>query len=413
MSPGDLSPPQRDAFTGLRGLAALTVVAVHVQHLATPPEPVHIRFVSAILSTLPAAITVFFVLSGYLVYRRFARAHAEGRQVDVRGYASRRLVRIVPTYWFVLFTCGLVFPAAQVLGADGTIEITRLTDPVVLLIDALMLQAYMPSTVSTGIAAAWTLTTEVTFYAVAALVGIGAGALISRRSPRWLIWLPPALLVVVGIGVKLLDLAGVFGAGPLHHLTLLSFPFNADAFGFGMGLAVAEVLYAGRQRTVAGQPWQRFAAGGVVLAPAVFIAGMVLAAPYAVMTLIAAVAATTVMALIRFPRPGADSHVTALLGVPWLVRVGFWSYALYLWHGPIIRVAAKAGLTQPGAGGFVVNLVGVLAVSLVLSALTHRWLEIPVLTLARRGEPRPRAALRTTEQHATEQLSDVRASAVW
>ena len=307
---------------------------------------------------------------------------------------------------------------AQVHGADGAIEIGRLIDPRTLAIDALMLQAYVPWALSTGIAAAWTLTTELTFYAVAAVIAFGTGVLITRRPWRWLIWLPPALLVAVGLGVKLLDLAGVFGAGPVHDLTLLSFPFNADAFGFGMGLAVGEALHAGWHRRIAGQPWQRFVAGGMVLAPAVFVAGMILRAPYAVMTLTAAVTAAMVMALIRFPRPGVESRFTALLGVTWLVRVGFWSYALYLWHGPIVRVAAKAGVTQPGAGGFLVNLAGLLAVSLAVAALTHRWLEVPVLTMAHRGEPRRRAEQRPAEQRASEQrsaepLSDVRASAVW
>jgi peptidoglycan/LPS O-acetylase OafA/YrhL len=412
-----LSAPQRDAFTGLRGVAALTVVVIHVHNLATP-EPVRIPVLSAVLGTLPAAITVFFVLSGYLVYRRFARAHAEGRQVDVHGYASRRLVRLVPTYWFVLLICALVLPAAQMHGADGAIVIGRLTEPGLLLIDALMLQAYVPTAMSTGIAAAWTLTTELTFYAVAAIVAGGVGVVITRHPRRSLIWLPPALLVAVGLGVKLLDLTGVFGVGPVHHLILLSFPFNADAFGLGMGVAVAEVLYVGRQGRVAGQPWQRFATAGVVLAPAVFVAGMVLRAPYAVMTLTAAVTAAMVMALIRFPRPGVESRFTTLLGVPWLVRVGFWSYELYLWHGPIIRLAAKAGVTQGGVGGLLVNLAGVLAVSLAVSALTHRWLEVPVMTLAHRGAVRRHLDQRATEQRAggqrsTEPLSDVRASAVW
>jgi hypothetical protein len=150
-------------------------------------------------------------------------------------------------------------------------------------------------------------------------------------------------LVAVGLGVKLLDLTGVFGVGPVHHLILLSFPFNADAFGLGMGVAVAEVLYVGRQGRVAGQPWQRFATAGV---------------------------------------------------------------------------AAKAGVTQGGVGGLLVNLAGVLAVSLAVSALTHRWLEVPVMTLAHRGAVRRHLDQRATEQRAggqrsTEPLSDVRASAVW
>ena len=44
----------------------------------------------------------FFVLSGYLLYRPFARAARTGeRPVDVRGYGLRRVARIVPAYYVV------------------------------------------------------------------------------------------------------------------------------------------------------------------------------------------------------------------------------------------------------------------------------------------------------------------------
>ena len=73
--------------------------------------------------------------------------------------------------------------------------------------------------------------------------------------------------------------------------------------------------------------------------------------------------------------------------------LGAWSYSLYLWHWPILIVATVvAGQETPSVG----LGVTVVAVSLVLADLTHRFVERPLRQHARRpaaGERRARAAL--------------------
>ena len=51
-----------------------------------------------------AGVTVFFVISGFLLYRPFVRRAARRGEPapDTRAYAWRRFLRIVPAYWLAL-----------------------------------------------------------------------------------------------------------------------------------------------------------------------------------------------------------------------------------------------------------------------------------------------------------------------
>src|SRR4051812_18261375 len=79
-----------------RGLAALSVL---VYHLGAVPghQPL-----GKLGDGLQIGVPVFFLLSGFLLYRPFVAARATGSQVNVRRYASRRVLRIVPAYWVAL-----------------------------------------------------------------------------------------------------------------------------------------------------------------------------------------------------------------------------------------------------------------------------------------------------------------------
>ncbi len=68
-----------------------------------------------------------------------------------------------------------------------------------------------------------------------------------------------------------------------------------------------------------------------------------------------------------------------LLEIPFLVRVGVISYSVFLWHEPLIRWLSYHSLTLSGATGFGVNLVVLGTISIVLSTITYRYVELPAL----------------------------------
>ncbi|MEU2176390.1 acyltransferase family protein [Nocardia sp. NPDC019219] len=82
-----------------------------------------------------------------------------------------------------------------------------------------------------------------------------------------------------------------------------------------------------------------------------------------------------------------------LLGAPAAVRLGELSYALYLWHWPIlIFVLARTGAATAGLG---VGL-GVIAAALALAHLTNRFVEEPLRMRSGRPAPEtPARAVRT------------------
>ena len=65
--------------------------------------------------------------------------------------------------------------------------------------------------------------------------------------------------------------------------------------------------------------------------------------------------------------------MSRLLSVPWLTWLGRMSYAWYLWHWPMVGVAA---VLYPGIG--VMGRLGWSAAALVLAWATHRFIEAPV-----------------------------------
>src|SRR5436190_9740435 len=145
-SPAFAAPPGNPRFPlfdGLRGIAVLAVLLLHSSELSG-------RVGLGVGGRLGEAagglgVVLFFVISGFLLYRPFAAARASGRpRSPTHLYARRRALRILPGYWIVL-TILAAFPA--VVGVF-TGHWWRYYG---------FLQAYFAHSTSSGIPVAWTL----------------------------------------------------------------------------------------------------------------------------------------------------------------------------------------------------------------------------------------------------------------
>lgn len=127
-------------------------------------------------------------------------------------------------------------------------------------------------------------------------------------------------------------------------------------------------------------PWDAYAATALLLGcmhvlswrqPAMFLVGYFM---------VALLTAWLIRCLVLAPRQAC----AALLSWPPLVRIGQWSYGLYLWHYPVFRIAeyqaGRYGVTLPAA-----MLLGALA-TVTLAAASYHLLELPL----RRGYARRR-----------------------
>ena len=141
------------ALDGLRGIAALAVFAIHVW-IYQLPNTVELRrdsWEKTLLFEGRVAFVMFFVLSGYLLYRAFARAAlGSGDPVAVRSYLVRRAARICPpttSRW----------PGRSLLATGGRRAGRRLVDGGDLPLFFLFAQNYSPDTLLKLNAATWTL----------------------------------------------------------------------------------------------------------------------------------------------------------------------------------------------------------------------------------------------------------------
>lgn len=209
-------------FELLRAVAATMVVLHHAASLAGPDRAGPIATSAAVMD---GGVAVFFVLSGFLIYRQFAVAHLQGRPVQLtRGFWWRRVLRIVPAYWLCLtFFWAL---GSFHLGSDWWRYY-------------LFLQIYSKATVLGGVVQAWSLCTEMSFYfvvpfVVAVVVRVaGSGATAGRRAGVHLA--ACALLWVAGIASRILVEAW---APSYRQLSFNWLPANLDLFASGMALAV-------------------------------------------------------------------------------------------------------------------------------------------------------------------------------
>src|SRR4029453_19103960 len=170
---------RQSGLDGLRGLAALMVFGIHIWIYQLPNTVDLSRdgFGELLLFEGRVAFVMFFVLSGYLLYRPFARAAlGEGDPVSVRSYLVRRAARIVPAY-YVAMAATLIL-----IGTAGDVPGRRTVESGELPLFAVFAQNYSPDTLLKLNAATWTLSVEVAFYLM--LPGIGLLALRRLRSAR-------------------------------------------------------------------------------------------------------------------------------------------------------------------------------------------------------------------------------------
>ena len=86
---------------GLRWVAASLIVVHHAANVSGAQRSAPFTQLAAVADV---GVAVFFVLSGFVIYRPFAAAHLSGRSVPATvPFWWRRALRLLPAYWFALF----------------------------------------------------------------------------------------------------------------------------------------------------------------------------------------------------------------------------------------------------------------------------------------------------------------------
>ena len=378
---------------GLRAIAEGFILIYHCWIYSSPlGEPLGMGlFGRFLLPHLPVGVSLFFALSGFLLYRSLAMAILQRKPLpSISRYLRNRALRIFPAYWTILVVTGVILPAVMVRSST-TLELGRLSGQFDdLLKNMFLMQNYFRDSWDTGIGPVWSLAIELHFYLALPLLGLLAvrmgGRFLGSRGRALVALFPAIALGFVGVIGSLAEGWTADLSNDYWHSTLVrGILYHADLFAFGICLAV---LWAATSLGLIRLPrWWRPAAGlglvfSVLLAIGLTDRGILDryqgAFQYEGLLSLACV---LLIALVVLPNKEGASQPMLVRILDWrpIAAIGLVSYSLFLWHEPVIRFLQQRGMTLGGPQGFAVNLVFAALVSGLLAALTYRFVEAPFM----------------------------------
>lgn len=375
-----------DVLTGIRGWAALWVFLYHAWSLSGHPD------LTLVLAGVPvdftplasiggAGVTIFFVLSGFLLAIPFAEWQSGLRQRPALDrYFLRRVLRVFPAYYAQLAILLLI--AAWVPGQTG------IDDWGSLFRHLLMLFTPPPLGTVPVNGVWWTLPIEFSFYLVLPLLAL------LLRPGRW--W----LLLVGGLVTMYLWRHGVVtrmpdASIPQRVVASYQLPGSMDAFGLGM---LAAYLYVNRLR-LPGWVLPHLNLGRLGL-PGL---ALVLVATYWLpgkrheywadnpIFYLWTPALVLGVAAIILAGVGGGRMINRLFTNRFMVYAGLVSYSYYIWHFPVLNwIVATEWFQALGSMRFLALLLVSAPLIFVVSTLSYVLVEVPGMRFRRgRNHVRP------------------------
>lgn len=392
----EVKPTSGDRLLGIEGLRAAAALSVMLGHFKLHLVSTEILSPSLqrILNVAGQGLTLFFVLSGFLLFAPFLNAIARGAPFSNSRYFLNRFLRIYPAY-VVIFAIvalglGLAYTKAIVAGdagVEGTADtIGRMTDLDGIAANLLLVHTLTPWTIKTGLGVSWSLTAEICFYLLLPLLAAGALQLTRRHGLSRSAVIVSLCMIVVGLACRTIGNAQVYGdAATQFYLQwganwlavfLRSILCQADLFGVGM-LAVVVYRHSNTLTDQAALTRLRRALYGAA------IAGLALsriehefgfAVFFGALLLIVTVPTGT----------GRPNWLATLLEWRPIRSLGVISYSFYLWHLPVIWGVYKWQLHErhpDTVADIALAYTLVLVATTVLSIVTYLAIERPALLL--------------------------------
>ena len=339
---------------GVRALAVFAVIAFHEQFAAF-----HGGFLG---------VDVFFVLSGYLITDLLAAHWARHGQLDLRGFWIRRARRLLPALAVVLVTV----TAAVAVIEPGQLGALRPALLAAVSYSSNWWQALQHQSYFAGFGPPpplrhlWSLAIEEQFYLVWPLILIVTLRTCQRRRLR-------AAVALAGAALSAVAMAAIYVPGGDPSRVYYGTDTHASALFIGAALAFAwplrQLQAAPRQQArradaagltgIAVLAWamSRYSGGDGALYPA----GLLIAALGAGGLVVAAAS------------PGIIAGLLSWAPLRW---AGVRSYGIYLWHWPVIAIAAAITGPQPEAPWLGAAEA---ATAITLAAASWTWIEEPIL----------------------------------
>ena len=303
---------------------------------------------------IPSGVDLFFVISGFIMWVTTAR-----KDVTPRAFMVRRIIRIVPLYWFVtllVVTCKLLVP--------GILSRLRVSTPAVL--KSLFFIPYdsitFPGNIWPVVEPGWTLNYEMFFYALFAV------SLVLTVRARL-----AALLVVM---ITLTLIGGVLG--PFGNPIITTYT-SSLLLEFAAGVVIADFWLRGSLRP------------GWALAIVAMAAGFLLLLSVQSSSAHGAGAALVVV--------GSLSPVVSKLRSRLLLELGNASYSIYLTHGIALGFLASAwrhAVSRPFWTWELLFIPVALITCAIVGSLCYRIVERPITEYLHRRARAPKTTVAQT-----------------
>lgn len=354
------------SLTGIRAVAALLVVGTHAAY--TTGKYTH-GYWGLMSSRMEIGVPIFFVLSGFLLFRPWVKSAATGGPPpSLSRYAWHRVRRIMPAYTVTVLLAYLVYhfrtagpnPGHTWVGLFRNLTLTQIyTD------------GYLGAFLHQGLTQMWSLAVEVAFYLALPALAYLLLVLVCRR--RW----QPRLLLATMAGLTMISPAWLILVHNTHWMpdgARLWLPTYLAWFVGGMMLAVlaamgvrcyafvaiplAVICYFIVSTPIAGAP---------TTSPTALAEALVKTAFYAVI----AVLAVAPLAL------GDQGWYAQLLASRPMVFLGEISYEIFLIHLVTMEIAMVDVLGYRVYTSSMVNLCLVtLMLTIPLAWLLHRFTRV-------------------------------------
>ena len=370
------APDRLPALTALRFFAALHVVFYHLHvnghfRAVAEAESGWAGLVRGLLESGYASVSLFFVLSGFILVHAHRREPLLERDERVRFWIAR-FARLYPVYLLGILA---MVPFMIWLVASGQKSLAVALGALPL--NLLLVQSWLPPAALSWNGPGWSLSVEVLFYllfplllpflrkrSLAVLAGLAAAA--------WLLGLavPLAYTLLAPDGLAARDWSHAFFSQAPLLVSLKVFPLlRLHEFLLGAVVGLLFVRHGGA--------WLGRGALPVALGAALLYLGLLATAADSAYILLHNGLLAPVFALLIFALASVPGGGPVAAG-SWLERLGQSSYALYLLHGPGLLyfhlLARQASVEFPYAPGLSLALTVALA---ALSLAVFRGYEEP------------------------------------
>jgi peptidoglycan/LPS O-acetylase OafA/YrhL len=389
---------------GYRAMAALMVLTTHV---AFTTAEIYVPVIGPLLGRMDFGVTLFFLLSGFLLYRPWALAAMTASTGPRLGrYSLRRAGRILPAYWVMVIFTLVVLPEIQPVSWQSW--------PIHLG----MLHIYVPDSSLEGLTQTWSLATEVAFYLALPCIAWWAGRRHRGdpdRSTRRQFTVLITLAVIAWV-FTVFRVTGWWGDALLSGYWLPGF---LDWFALGMAAAIISArmslpsppAWMLRVRSLA---WDTPTCLGIAAALFVIAAtplggplAFEFAGPFETLTKHAIYGVIAFFLLLPgfLGRADRESAWARLLQHPVTVYLGTISYGIFLWHLVLLRLIVEIIDYPVFSGGFWVLWTGTVVISVCAASLSWFLIERPIQRWTHVGRLRTRTALTRPDQELPAPIS--------